>query len=550
MTHPRPRRLPSIRSCALEPLEQRRLLSAAIALGADNRLLTFDTDAPGTITRQTPVLGLMGAGESLLAIDFRPATGELYGLDDGSRLYKINLSTGVATQIGPDFVTPLQDFNTFEFDFDPAVDRIRAVSLPGQNLRLHPDTGAAAPHSLLLDANLAFASGDVNAGGVPIVVAAAYDTNVFAGAATTLYAIDSHADALLRIGSDGGSPVSPITGQTFTVGALGVNVVKRAGMDIVTTGTTNTAFAVLQVDGQVAPSLYTINLDTGAATSAGSFGERRIFDIAIVPPRTVAFALSSNNELLAFNAHDPTNIFRKTRIKGLADGENILGIDFRPATGELIAVSSEDKMYVVNPKVGVTTQIGTGTFEIPATGMAFGFDFNPAADRIRLVSDATQNLRLNPITGGVVDSNANAGGMQADGDLFFDGADPNAGEDPNVVASAYTDNDNDAATPTTLYGIDTSLNALVRQGSITGTPFSPNDGLLFTVGALGVGARDAAALDILTRNGIDEAYAAIQLEGASARPGMYRVNLATGIATRLGSIGGNRTIIGLTVAPA
>ncbi len=125
---------------AVEALEGRRLLSAAVALDVNNRLLGFDTDAPATISSSTPITGL-ASGESILAIDYRPATGELYGLGSGSRLYVINPVTGAAAQVGGDFAIPIEG-DSFDLDFNPAVDRIRVVSNTDQNLRLHPDTGA------------------------------------------------------------------------------------------------------------------------------------------------------------------------------------------------------------------------------------------------------------------------------------------------------------------------------------------------------------------------------------------------------------------------
>ncbi len=124
----------------------------------------------------------------------------------------------------------------------------------------------------------------------------------------------------------------------------------------------------------------------------------------------------------------------------------------------------------------MATVVG-GPFAPPLTGTVFGFDFNPVVDRMRVVSDAEQNLRLNPNTGGVAGVDTNL--AYAPGDLH-------AGANPTVTASAYTNNIVGAGV-TTLYGIDVGLDVLIRQNP-------PNGGTLNTVGPLGVDAADSNGL--------------------------------------------------------
>ena len=107
-------------------------------------------------------------------------------------------------------------------------DLIRLVSDGDQDLRLNPNTGAVAG----TDGTLAYAAGDPNAGANPNIVGSAY-TNSFLGTKmTTLYGIDSGLGALVTQGSVGGAPVSPNTGQLFTVGSLGVGTSGTVGFDI------------------------------------------------------------------------------------------------------------------------------------------------------------------------------------------------------------------------------------------------------------------------------------------------------------------------------
>src|SRR5262245_23515879 len=194
------------------------------------------------------------------------------------------------------------------------------------------------------------------------------------------------------------------------------------------------------------------------------------------------FAVTNGNNLISFNQFTPSALIKApTAITGLQTGELVMGIDFRPRTGVLFAVTNQSRIYTINTSTAAATVVGAAPFTPAVNGASFGFDFNPVPDRIRFVTDADQDLRINPNDGTVVMNGV-------DGTLAFNAtapADPNSGTNPNVVGSAYTNNFS-GSTSTTLYGIDSNLDILVTQGSVGGTPTSPNSGTLFTVGALGV----------------------------------------------------------------
>ena len=226
-------------------------------------IFSFDSATPGTITSPVPVTGLQ-SGETLLAIDLRPATGQLYGLGSTSRLYTINPVTGAATQVGSGTFTPALSGTSFGFDFNPTVDRIRVVSDADQNFRLNPDTGAV----VATDTNLAYATGDPNQGANPNVVGLAY-TNNFAGAtSTTLFGIDSNLDIGLTQGSSGGTPISPNTGQLFSALPLGVNTADAVGFDF--SGVTGTGYVSLTPVTGAPSSLYTVGAQS--AILVGTIG--------------------------------------------------------------------------------------------------------------------------------------------------------------------------------------------------------------------------------------------------------------------------------------
>jgi len=88
-------------------------------------------------------------------------------------------------------------------------------------------------------------------------------------------------------------------------------------------------------------------------------------------------------------------------LQGLESGETVVGLDFRPVNGALYAITDKSRLLTVNTANGMVTAIGSG-LSPKLSGTSFGFDFNPTVDRIRLVSDKGQNLRLHPDLGTVV----------------------------------------------------------------------------------------------------------------------------------------------------
>jgi hypothetical protein len=238
-------------------------------------LVSFDSSTPGTIDSSVMITGLQ-SGETVLGIDFRPNGGSLYALGSSSRLYKLNRTTGVATQVGSVFSTMLMG-NKFGFDFNPTVDRIRVVSDMGQNLRLNPITGAVAA----VDTNLAYAGTDVNAGMTPNIVGSAYTRNFVGGGTTTLYNIDSKLDVLT-------TQVPPNAGTLNTVGSLGIDVTDVAGFDIA--GEDLTFAALHTSSGQ---GLYSIDLMTGNASLMGAIGGDNVTSLAAVPEPGTMIALGA-----------------------------------------------------------------------------------------------------------------------------------------------------------------------------------------------------------------------------------------------------------------
>lgn len=263
-------------------------------------------------------------------------------------------------------------------------------------------------------------------------------------------------------------------------------------------------------------------------------------------PDTI-FAVTDANTLIRFNAGRPASLDASVAVSGLAAGERLLGIDFRPANGRLYAAGSSGTVYIIDTASGAAAAVGSGRFSGFIKGEEIGFDFNPMADRIRMADNTGANLRMHPDTGEVTDGNPGMPGVQPDAPLAYSREDANHGRQARVVAVAYTNAQ--GATATTNFAIDAAQATLVTLGRPEGTtpaktPSNPNEGQLFTIGRLGVmtGARVSFDIHPARRS----AYAALQEGDASA---LYEINLASGAARRIGVIGTGRPVRGISIAP-
>ena len=229
--------------------------------------------------------------------------------------------------------------------------------------------------------------------------------------------------------------------------------------------------------------------------------------LALALPRAaqaaeIFYGVTSTNTLITFTSDAPGASRTALPITGLQAGEQILGIDLRPAGGQLFALGSSNRLYVITPVSGAARAVGD-PFSPPLAGTAFGFDFDPAADRIRVISDGRQNLRLNPENGAVA---------AQDNPLDYAAGDPNAGKNPAVSAAAYP------ADGKTLFGLDLAQDVLVAIDP-------PKDGKLKTVGGLGVDLQDTASFDIAP-SGVG--YVSGRSAGSIA---LFRIDLAKGTLT-------------------
>lgn len=251
------------------------------------------------------------------------------------------------------------------------------------------------------------------------------------------------------------------------------------------------------------------------------------------------YAITKSGKLVLFDSQKPYDFTNSVTVTGLQPNESVLAIDFRPATLQLYALGSTSRLYILNTTTGAATQVGTGPFQPALSGTWFGFDFDPVADRARVVSDTHQNLLLHPQTGAVAAVYEPT--AYAPGDI-------NAGAPSQVTGLAYSNNVA-GATTTTLYGFD-------FQYPTNLVKFDPTDsGKLKTVWSLGGTSPDAwqdkfAAFDISDSGTGYLSLAYIDMDSGPERAFFsIDVNSATANSTYLGIIGTGEFVRGLAVNP-
>jgi Domain of unknown function (DUF4394) len=241
----------------------------------------------------------------------------------------------------------------------------------------------------------------------------------------------------------------------------------------------------------------------------------------------VMFATDTRGNLLAFEADNPRRV-RSTAVTGLPAGVSLRGIDFRPATGDLYALGSDKVVYRVNVQTAIAVAEGPA-FELMNNALNsqnIGFDFNPTVDKIRVTSDADDNIRLNPDEGNLLSKDT--------------GLTSTPPSDVMVVGSAYTNSSFTATRPTAteLYALDVgpSKDKLWIQRPA-------NNGTLIMPVSLDFDLGKNAGFDIAGSKNVG--YVAGTRVGRSSAE-LWRVDLATGDTRSLGRIGRDGvTITGL-----
>jgi uncharacterized protein DUF4394 len=237
--------------------------------------------------------------------------------------------------------------------------------------------------------------------------------------------------------------------------------------------------------------------------------------------RLMAYGITSDGNLMAAFKTDTPQVLDWVRVPtGYVGDTSLIGMDFRQQNGKLYAVGNKGGIYTVSLNAGSEATL-TKVSQLTATpdGTNFGVDFNPAADRLRVVSDTGQNLRH--------DLSANS--TIIDPPLTLTG----------VSAAAYTNNDLHAGTATTLFDIVTSTAQVAIQSPANNGTLAPT-GTLSCEKVIG----PSAGLDIFSdldgtgrtmSNVAFGAFSVTQPGGNGTVYGLYTVDLLTANCTKVGA---------------
>ncbi|MCC6743731.1 MAG: DUF4394 domain-containing protein [Acidobacteria bacterium] len=364
-------------------------------LTTTGRLVSFAVGAPNTLLSNVQITGL-NLGETIVGIDFRPATEELYGVTDGSRVVRIDTATGAVTAVGAAFSPPLVGVS-YGVDFNPTVDRIRVVNDLDQNVRLHPDTGALVADDLALH----YAAGDANFGVSPNLSGLAYSNNSPAASVTTLFGIDFDADVVVIQNP-------PNDGTLTTVGGLGFDTSDLVGFDI--QSRSGTAFASLTAPSATFSQFFTVDLGTGLVTLIGTVG-------GIAPLRDIALSIALKrgaDTVGTYVAGTGAWFLRNSNSAGPADISFLYGPGgtVRPVVGDYNA-DGVDTPGVYDPATGVfflRNSNSAGAADLSFQFGAAGLGFQPLIGDWNGNGDDTVGL-YNPATGTFFLKNSNQSGV-------------------------------------------------------------------------------------------------------------------------------------------
>lgn len=252
----------------------------------------------------------------------------------------------------------------------------------------------------------------------------------------------------------------------------------------------------------------------------GAAGVALIAGVSAAAAQTRSLAALQGDNSIAIVDSASGKVTATWRIDGFSG--DLVGIDLRPADGQLYALGGDGSVFVIDPATG-KSMMKSKLEMAPPSGASV--DFNPVADRLRIIGKDGTNLRVN------VDD----GKVTKDGQLRYADGDTARGKTPMVIAAAYT-NSTKGAKETTLFNIDSGIGAVVRQAP-------PNDGVLNTIGMHGAKG-DVAAFDIVSdANGGNEGW-------LLAGDRLHRVDLATGKASEALALTGLKGVKDIAALPA
>jgi Domain of unknown function (DUF4394) len=542
----------------------------AVALAANNTVISFNTSSPSTTSSVLPLSGV-ATGTELVSIDRRPQNGHIYALGynpstNTPRLYHITLISGRATSldgmgalVDSGGTTPVtlglaNGLTKFGIDFNPTVDRLRVVNSLGFNFRVNPNTGSAVDGSSM-DSGVQ-PDGNIN-GTTSAIGETAYTNNAPNQSVTTQFTIGvGSIDALfIQNPPNSGTQTAPLT---LSSGGSPLDVIEVRGFDIgenVNTLASNTppsmgsGLALLELASNSQQVVATVDLTTGQVTNTSQIGNgtSELLGLTLAPTSNRSIvALTIDGGLLRFNEATPGTSTRVDHASPTS-GEALVGIDYRPSTGQLFAIGINDSantgtLYLVDPQTGALTVVGNPSsisfvnsagmpVDLPPVTVGYGLDFNPTNDIIRVVTPTGLNFRVSPATGAGVDGDSTAAGINPD--FSLNGA-------TTVLHAASHTSSFGGAPFTTLYGVNATNHKLYVSSA-------PQSGTQTELASISANFEDLVGFEIpslvqATMSGTPVssglAYSSLTISGNTR---LCTINLVTGEARDLGLIGNGTT---------
>lgn len=270
-------------------------------------------------------------------------------------------------------------------------------------------------------------------------------------------------------------------------------------------------------------------------------------EVAVFTPgQLLAVTSVAPQRLIGFDRLTPGTLTSDRLITGIGMNENVIGLDIRANDGTLVVLTrngttNDGRLYSVNSQTGAATLVcilvtGAGPTNVVLGAANYGVDFNPSAlagNALRVVSDTMQNLRIETRPATALMTNVAGTGQCATAtDTALDTA--------GISAAGYTNSVSGTVNNTNLFYVDSVADTLRFSQN-------PNGGVTTLVGMTGALGVDVGPVNGFNITGSNNAVATLVAPLASATTSsVFNVNLATGVATAMGTLPANTIVVGVT----